>query len=249
MSQPEKEKSKSGMKNIPKDGQVIMAMMKEMGINEFDPKTVVQLCEFVYRYATSVLDEARMFANNTKKKFLDVEDVRLALQLTNESSFVTPPPRDIIIKCANVKNYAPLQPVKPHCGLRLPPDRYCLSQCNYTLKQAANYKKTKTNNYVVSGAATGLKITTKPNVSYIKRSNPPMGVTKQTVTIPKPKITTNLSLQPQKTVLKPKIHITQNSHAQLQMPVTSLSNNGSNMMETMECLKRKREDDDVGERM
>ncbi|XP_044750604.1 transcription initiation factor TFIID subunit 9 [Coccinella septempunctata] len=248
MSQPEKEKPKPGMKNIPKDGQVIMAMMKEMGINEFDPKTIVQLCEFVYRYATSVLDEARMYANNSKKKFLDAEDVRLALQLTNESSFVTPPPREIILECAHVKNYAPLQPVKPHCGLRLPPDRYCLSQCNYTLKQAAsNHKKTKTN-YVVSGASTGLKITTKPNVSYIKRTNAPIGVTKQTVTIPKPKITTNLNLQPQKTVLKPKIHITQNSHTQLQMQ-TSMGSNGSNSMETMESLKRKREEDDELEGM
>ncbi|XP_045463635.1 transcription initiation factor TFIID subunit 9 [Harmonia axyridis] len=249
MSQPEKEKSKQGMKNIPKDGQVIMAMMKEMGINEFDPKTIVQLCEFVYRYATSVLDEARMYANNTKKKFLDAEDVRLALQLTNESSFVIPPPREIILECAHVKNYTPLQPVKPHCGLRLPPDRYCLSQCNYSLKQAASiYKKNKAN-YIVSGASTGLKITTKPNVSYIKRSNAPVGVTKQTVTIPKPKITTNLNLQPQKTVLKPKIHITQNSHSQLQLPVSSLSNNGSNSMDTMESLKRKREDEDEVEGM
>ncbi|KAL3285147.1 hypothetical protein HHI36_019268 [Cryptolaemus montrouzieri] len=242
MNVTEKEKHKPGMKNIPKDGQVIMAMMKEMGINECEPKTIVQLCEFVYRYATSVLDEARMYANNTKKKFLDVEDVRLALQLTNESSFTTPPPREIILECAHVKNYTPLQPVKPHCGLRLPPDRYCLSQCNYALKQSGGtYKKNKTN-YIVSGASTGLKITTKPNVSYIKRSNTPVGVTKQTVTIPKPKITTNSNLQPQKTILKPKIHITSNT--QIQMPHTSTSNNVSHMMEGIESLKRKREDED-----
>ncbi|KAK9877915.1 hypothetical protein WA026_020139 [Henosepilachna vigintioctopunctata] len=241
MNVQEKEKLKPGMKNIPKDGQVIMAMMKEMGINECDPKTIVQLCEFVYRYATSVLDEARMYANNTKKKNLDVDDVKLALQLTNESSFTTPPPREIILECAHVKNYTPLQPVKPHCGLRLPPDRYCLSQCNYALKQSgATYKK-KTN-YVVTGASTGLKITTKPNVSYIKRSSTPVGVTKQTVAVPKPKITTNLNMQPQKTVLKPKIHITQNT--QIQMAHSNNSNNVSKVMEEIESLKRKREDED-----
>nr|CAI5817547.1 unnamed protein product [Callosobruchus analis] len=66
-------------KHVPKDGQVIIAIMKEMGIREYEPKTVVQLTEFVYRYATSILEEARMYANNSKKKFLDVDDVRLAL--------------------------------------------------------------------------------------------------------------------------------------------------------------------------
>ncbi|KAJ8937760.1 hypothetical protein NQ318_006623 [Aromia moschata] len=87
----DKDKSKQLQpKNIPKDGQVIMAIMKEMGITEYEPKTIVQLTEFVYRYATSILEEARMYANNSKKKFLDADDVRLALQLTSESTFTTP---------------------------------------------------------------------------------------------------------------------------------------------------------------
>lgn len=35
----------------------------------------------------------------------------------------------------------PLPPIKPHCGLRLPPDRYCLSACNYKLRAATQSKK------------------------------------------------------------------------------------------------------------
>jgi len=221
----EKEKPKPMQpKNIPKDVQVIISIMKEMGIMEYDPKTIVQLTEFVYRYATSVLEEARMYANNNpKKKFLDVDDVRLALQLTSESSFTTPLPRDVILESAHVKNYAPLPTVKPHCGLRLPPDRHCLSSCNYTLKTGAQKKAKPT--YSASGGATGIKLTSKPNISYIKRTNT-SGISKQTVTIPS-------------TVLKPKIQISASNKP-------SMSSNGPSAMEIeqqQQGFKRKREDD------
>ena len=42
---------------------------------------------------------------------------------------------------AEVRNAMPLPPIKPHCGLRLPPDRYCLSACNYKLRAANQSKK------------------------------------------------------------------------------------------------------------
>lgn len=234
----DKDKSKQLQpKNIPKDGQVIMAIMKEMGITDYDPKTIVQLTEFVYRYATSILEEARMYANNSKKKvldgdansskrkFLDVDDVRLALQLTCESTFTTPPPREVIMELAHVKNYTPLPPVKPHCGLRLPPDRYCLSSCNYTLKSAL--KKNIKSNVAMSGT-TGIKLTPKSNIGFLKRTNP--GITKQNVTIHKP--VSKIITQPQKTIFKPKIHITQN---------VQLTSNDA--MEFDNNLKRKREDE------
>ncbi|CAH0546635.1 unnamed protein product [Brassicogethes aeneus] len=224
----EKDKGKAIQpKNIPKDGQVVLSIMKEMGVTEYEPKTIVQLTEFVYRYATSILEEARMYANNTKKK-LEVDDVRLALELTAESTFTTPPPREVILECAHVKNYAPLPSVKPHCGLRLPPDRYCLSSCNYTLKNAQKKKS-----YTAAGAGT-MKLTAKPNISYIKRTSA-IGINKQTVTIPKPVTKITTTIQQPKTVLKHKIQIQQN----IQLPTS----NGITAMDFDNGLKRKRDDD------
>lgn len=229
----EKEKPKANQpKNIPKDGQVILSIMKEMGITEYEPKTLIQLTEFVYRYATSILEEARAFANSTlQKKTLDLEDVRLALELSSESSFTTPPSREVIMECARNKNNTPLPIVKPHCGLRLPPDRHCLSACNYTLKSSLQ-KKGKN----VASGTPALKLTAKPGLSYIKRTNP-IGTTKQAVTIQKP-ITKITSGQPQKTMLKPKIQITQNVSIQPQH-----SNDSESMEVDTVSLKRKREDE------
>lgn len=230
----EKDKTSSAQsKNIPKDGQVIMSMMKELGITDYDPKTVVQLTEFVYRYATSVLEEARLYANNSKKKFLDVDDVKLALQLHTEASFTSPPPREIILECANIKNYAPLPLIKPHCGLRLPPDKYCISACNYALK-SCHQKKTKVN-YHNPGGPAGMKLMAKPNVSYVKR--PPMQ--KPTAVIPRP--VTKISSPKATTTFKPKFQIqSHNMHPGQIMPPHDL-----NQMEIEHSFKRKRDEDDL----
>lgn len=231
----EKEKTKSNQpKNIPKDGQVILSIMKEMGITEYEPKTLIQLTEFVYRYATSILEEARAFANSkAQKKALDLDDVRLALELSSESSFIPPPSREVIMECARNKNNSPLPIVKPHCGLRLPPDRHCLAACNYTLKSTLQRKGKSTG----PSGTPGLKLATKPGLSYIKRTNP-IGATKQAVTVPKP-ITKIASGQPQKTVLKTKIQITQN----VSLQPSSISNEPEQMDVDSVSLKRKREDD------
>lgn len=110
-------------KNLPKDAQVIMAIMKEVGITEYEPRVINQLLEFTYRYVTSVLDDSRVFANHAKKKVIDLDDVRLAVQMQLDKSFTSPPPREVLLEIARVKNVVPLPSIKPHCGLRLPPDR------------------------------------------------------------------------------------------------------------------------------
>jgi hypothetical protein len=39
----------SGNSRLPKDAQVIVSMLKEAGINEYEPRVVNQLLEFTYR--------------------------------------------------------------------------------------------------------------------------------------------------------------------------------------------------------
>ena len=35
-------------KNVPKDAQVIMSILKDMGVSDFEPQTIIQLLEFTY---------------------------------------------------------------------------------------------------------------------------------------------------------------------------------------------------------
>ncbi|KMQ89809.1 transcription initiation factor tfiid subunit 9-like protein [Lasius niger] len=232
----------SHIKHIPKDAQVIMSIMKDMGITDYEPKVINQLLEFTYRYVTCILDDSRVYANHAKKKFIDLDDVRLAVKMQLERSFTNPPPRDVLLDVARAKNNIPLPFVKPNNGLRLPPDRYCLNATNYRLKNATKKVAQKPTHSMVgnnqSGGQSRPKVDgNKTGVSIVKRPGTLATVARtQSISIPKPVLkfsTATTSTATVKTqVTKPKIQI---SSAQT-LPAVKV--------ETEESLKRKREDDD-----
>lgn len=123
----------STVKSVPKDAQVMVAILKDMGVSEHEPRLITQMLEFVYRYVTDILDDAKVYSQHANKKSLDVEDVKLAIQCQLDHSFTTPPPRDLLMEIARHKNNSSLPVIRP-TGLRLPPDRYCFSATNYRLK-------------------------------------------------------------------------------------------------------------------
>lgn len=54
MPQPDREKSEKSrlmnqIKHIPKDAQVIMSILKELNVTEYEPRVINQLLEFTYR--------------------------------------------------------------------------------------------------------------------------------------------------------------------------------------------------------
>ena len=121
-------------KAMPKDAQVMVSILRDMGIMEWEPRVINQLLEFSYGYVTTVLEDAKTLSTHAKKKTVDVDDVRLAVQMYTDSNATTPPPRDVLLEVARVKNNSTLPIPKPSSGLRLPPDRFCLTACNYKLK-------------------------------------------------------------------------------------------------------------------
>ncbi|XP_059487508.1 transcription initiation factor TFIID subunit 9 [Neocloeon triangulifer] len=133
----------------PKDAQVIISMLSEAGVAEYEPRVVNQLLEFTYRYVTSLLDESRVYALHAKKKVIDLDDVKLAITMQTDKVNTAAPPRDVLMEIAKSRNSNPLPPVKLQNGLRLPPDRFCLSSCNYKL-QIAKKPVSKINSSLIS---------------------------------------------------------------------------------------------------
>ncbi|XP_017790150.1 PREDICTED: transcription initiation factor TFIID subunit 9 isoform X2 [Habropoda laboriosa] len=232
----------SHVKHIPKDAQVIMSIMKDMGITDYEPKVINQLLEFTYRYVTCILDDSRIYANHAKKKFIDLDDVRLAVKMQLERTFTNPPPRDVLLDVARTKNNIPLPFVKPSNGLRLPPDRYCLNATNYKLKNATKKVVGKPLHSLVGnniqGGQSKIKVeSNKTGLSIVKRPGTLATVARtQTISMPKPVLKFSTATAGAATVkaqvAKPKIQI---SSGQAMPPVK---------MEVEDSMKRKREDDD-----
>lgn len=45
----DKTKINTQVKHVPKDAQVIMSILKDLGIQEYEPRVINQLLEFTYR--------------------------------------------------------------------------------------------------------------------------------------------------------------------------------------------------------
>ncbi|XP_054262746.1 transcription initiation factor TFIID subunit 9 [Macrosteles quadrilineatus] len=234
-------------KQLPKDAQVITSILKEAGITEYEPRVINQLLEFTYRYVAGVLEDAKVYANHAKKKMLDLDDVRLAVHLQLDRSFTTPPPRDILLEIARMKNNSPLPLVKPHCGIRLPPDRYCLNSCNYRLKSTIpkkfNHSAVSSGSYSMQQQG-GVKMGVKaPQIHVVKRpSNASLTTVPRTQSISTPKPVIRFSpagMHQTQTMMtpKPKIQIATAGSQQIEMAVKFETDEDNS-------LKRKREPDD-----
>lgn len=127
-----------------KDAQVMASILSEMGISDYEPRLINQMLEFTNRYVTCLLEDALLFSSHAKKKNIDMDDVRLAIQLQVDKHFISPPPREILIEVSKQKNHLPLPLIKTSAGLRLPPDRYSLTACNYRLKSSAKKPRVHT---------------------------------------------------------------------------------------------------------
>ena len=75
----------------------------------------------INRYVTTVVEDAKLVSNHSKKKIIDNEDIRLAVQMYNEQNFCSPPPKDVLLEVAQSRNSNPLPPPKPSSstGVRL----------------------------------------------------------------------------------------------------------------------------------
>lgn len=121
---------------MSKDVQVVDAILKEMNVSDYEPRVVHQLMEFTNRYVTSILQEAQVFSSYAKKDNIDLDDVKLAVNIQTDKTLTSPPPKELLLEVAREKNNQPLPPIKSHNGLRIPFDKYTLIGTNYRLKSS-----------------------------------------------------------------------------------------------------------------
>ena len=76
---------------LPTDELAMRAILKDMGVTEYEPRVVQQMLEFSYRYTTEVLEEAKLYSNHARKKQIDLDDVKLAVTNRGDRTGRMPP--------------------------------------------------------------------------------------------------------------------------------------------------------------
>lgn len=153
------------MGNLPHDAQVMEAILKEMGIADYEPRVISQMLEFAYRYTTEILEDARSISEHAGKKQIDEADVQFAI---DNSGFWKSerPSRQLLVEFAERKNAVPLPPIRQNYGLRLPNDRFCLVQPNVAWK--SNEQLCEINEQIIRKVETAVR----PAVETIRQTRP-----------------------------------------------------------------------------
>lgn len=86
-------------------------------------------------YIHQVLQDAQAYADHSRgpNSAITVDDVRLAAASIVSQSFQGPPSKELLLELAAERNKRPLPPINRSTGLRLPPEKYCLTQPNWVL--------------------------------------------------------------------------------------------------------------------
>ncbi|KAJ3085675.1 Transcription initiation factor TFIID subunit 9B [Quaeritorhiza haematococci] len=119
--------------HMPRDAKLLSLLLQSMDIDDYEPKVIPQLLEFTHRYVVDVLTDAQLFAEHAGRSELDLADVRLAVEGRISHSFTNPPAKDFLFELAEKKNSQPLPIVPEKFGVRLPPERHCLTGINFQI--------------------------------------------------------------------------------------------------------------------
>ena len=66
-------------KAMPKDARVMISILKDMGIMEFEPRVVNQLLEFSYRYISTVLEDSKVKLTEKELRWLHFFEKQILL--------------------------------------------------------------------------------------------------------------------------------------------------------------------------
>lgn len=128
--------------NTPRDAKVISIILRSLNIEECEPKVLIQILEYAYKYTTDILKDAKLYADHCKRSKVMVSDVKLALQTRIGRHFVPPPPRDYINDLAASVNAKPLITADSESLLAVPPSRIALFNLDYeVLKKDVDKKR------------------------------------------------------------------------------------------------------------
>lgn len=140
----------------PRDVRLLHLILASMGVTSYQERVPLQLMDFAYRFTQGVLHDALLYsdhaaaANNAHNdkagpvsggsggnanaaaaavstSALSVEDVRLAIAARVNYQFKPAPPKELLLEMAQERNRRALPQVQPGYGLRLPPEKYCLT--------------------------------------------------------------------------------------------------------------------------
>ncbi|KAF8534814.1 transcription initiation factor IID, 31kD subunit-domain-containing protein [Trichophaea hybrida] len=132
----------------PRDARLIHLILASMNVTAYQERVPLMLMDFAYRYTSGVLQDALLFSDaingtpNTGSQnppaSISIDDLRMSIASRINHQFNTSLPLEFLLEIAQERNRVALPTVGPEYGVRLPPEKYCLTGVNWDLKESGD---------------------------------------------------------------------------------------------------------------
>lgn len=132
----------NGQSRRPRDARIVHLILASMGVHAYHERVPLQIMDFAYRYTSAVLQDALIYADVSNSSnaaginppsTITAEDLRMSIASRVNHQFNTSLPKEFLLDIAQERNKIALPPVDKGYGIRLPPEKYCLTGVNWEL--------------------------------------------------------------------------------------------------------------------
>lgn len=128
----------------PRDAKIISLILRSVGIEECEPKVILQFLEVSYKYFSEILEDALLYAGQVGRQAPNTRDIKLAMQTKMGKYFVPPPPRQFMLEISSRINAKPLTVMETSNLIRLPNEKISLLELYYaTIRKDETRKRKK----------------------------------------------------------------------------------------------------------
>ncbi|KAI5189267.1 transcription initiation factor TFIID subunit 9B [Nematocida sp. AWRm77] len=128
----------------PRDAKIISLILRSIGIEECEPKVILQFLEIAYKYFVEVVDDATLYAEHAGRQTPNDKDIKLAIQTKIGKYFIPPPPRQFMLEISSRLNAKPLILAESSSLIHIPGEKASLLELYYaTIRKDETRKKRK----------------------------------------------------------------------------------------------------------
>ncbi|KAH9387210.1 transcription initiation factor TFIID subunit 9B [Nematocida major] len=128
----------------PRDAKIISLILRSVGIEECEPKVILQFLEVAYKYFIEALEDAMLYAEQSGRQTPNGSDIKLSIQTKIGKYFVPPPPRQFMLEISSRINAKPLVVLETSNLIRIPGEKTSLLELYYaTIRKDETRKRKK----------------------------------------------------------------------------------------------------------
>ncbi|EHY66724.1 hypothetical protein NEAUS04_0843 [Nematocida ausubeli] len=128
----------------PRDAKIISLILRSVGIEECEPKVILQFLEVAYKYFIEAVEDAILYAEHAGRSTPNGADIKLAIQTKVGKYFVPPPPRQFMLEISSRINAKPLVILETSNLIRIPGEKTSLLELYYaTIRKDETRKRKK----------------------------------------------------------------------------------------------------------